>query len=201
MHKECLDGDRIFVIHDFLTPSECRSFVERSEQEGYDEATITTSAGFVMDKGVRDNARLIVDDAVLADELWQRARPFIGERDDDWRAIGLNERFRFYRYDPTQKFAPHYDGCFRRSNAEQSYLTFMVYLNDGFRGGETKFYSPEHELRVSVHPKRGMALVFIHLQLHEGAPVVEGRKYVLRTDVMYTAGTRGENSLASENAV
>ena len=70
MHKECLDGDRIFVIHDFLTPAQCRSFLERSEQEGYDEATITTSAGFVMDKEVRDNARLIVDDAVLANELW-----------------------------------------------------------------------------------------------------------------------------------
>jgi len=30
-----------------------------------------------------------------------------------------------------------------------------------------------------------MALVFIHRQLHEGAPVIQGRKYVLRTDVMY----------------
>ena len=30
-----------------------------------------------------------------------------------------------------------------------------------------------------------MALVFAHLQLHEGAPVLDGRKYVLRTDVMY----------------
>ena len=75
----------------------------------------------------------------------------------------------------------------------------MVYLNDGFCGGETKFYGDEHELRVSVHPKCGMALVFIHLQLHEGAPVVEGRKYVLRTDVMYTVGAPGENSLASKN--
>jgi len=73
MHKECLDGDRIFVIHDFLTPAECRSFLERSEQEGYHEATITTPAGSVMDKEVRDNARLIVDDAVMASELWAAA--------------------------------------------------------------------------------------------------------------------------------
>ena len=186
MHKHCFDGDRIFVIHDFLAPAECRSFIERSEQDGYDEATITTAEGFVMDKAVRDNARLIIDDAVLADELWQRARPFIGERDDDWRAVGLNERFRFYRYDPKQAFAPHYGGAFRRSDGSQSHLTFMVYLNDGFRGGETKFYSEDHELRVSVLPQRGMALAFIHLQLHEGAPVIEGRKYVLRTDVMYS---------------
>jgi hypothetical protein len=30
-----------------------------------------------------------------------------------------------------------------------------------------------------------MALVFVHRQLHEGALVLQGRKYVLRTDVMY----------------
>ena len=31
----------------------------------------------------------------------------------------------------------------------------------------------------------GKALVFLHLLLHEGAPVTGGRKYALRTDVMY----------------
>lgn len=50
MHKECIDGDRVFVIHDFLTAEECQSFIVRSEQSGYDDATITSSAGFVMDK-------------------------------------------------------------------------------------------------------------------------------------------------------
>jgi hypothetical protein len=32
-----------------------------------------------------------------------------------------------------------------------------------------------------------MALVFVHQQLHEGASVGTGRKYVLRTDVMYAS--------------
>ena len=36
-----------------------------------------------------------------------------------------------------------------------------------------------------VTPERGKALVFYHRQLHEGMPVVRGRKYVLRTEVMY----------------
>jgi hypothetical protein len=30
-----------------------------------------------------------------------------------------------------------------------------------------------------------MALVFLHPLLHAGTPVRNGRKYVLRTDVMY----------------
>ena len=35
MQKQCLDGDRIFVIRDFLTPEESAAFVARSEQKGY----------------------------------------------------------------------------------------------------------------------------------------------------------------------
>ncbi|HEX8199202.1 MAG TPA: 2OG-Fe(II) oxygenase [Isosphaeraceae bacterium] len=185
MTRELLDGSRIFVIRDFCTAQECAAFIAQSENAGYDEATITTSAGFVMNKDVRDNARLILDDAELAASLWERAREFVPGRLRAWQAVGLNERFRFYRYDSGQKFAPHWDGYFRRDNGEQSQLTFMVYLNDDFTGGETKFYREDGALRLEVKPETGMALVFVHQQLHEGAPVVWGRKYVLRTDVMY----------------
>ena len=31
-----------------------------------------------------------------------------------------------------------------------------------------------------------MALCFVHYLLHEGAEVQSGRKYVMRTDVMYS---------------
>ena len=43
-------------------------------------------------------------------------------------------------------------------------------------------------------PERGKALVFYHRQLHEGMPVVRGRKYVLRTDVMYRPPPRRPRS-------
>jgi hypothetical protein len=58
----------------------------------------------------------------------------------------------------------------------------MVYLNDGFVGGETVFFKPE---RICVRPETGLALVFYHPQLHEGSLIERGTKYVLRTDVMY----------------
>ena len=201
MQYERLDGERIFVVRGFLTAEECGSLVARSEQAGYTEATITTAAGFVMAKDIRDNARLIVGDASLAHEWWQRASPFLPERIDEWHAVGFNERFRFYRYDSQQKFAPHFDGHFRRDTGEQSQLTFMVYLNADFSGGETKFYNEDRELHVTVRPERGMALGFAHSQLHEGAPVVRGRKYVLRTDVMYTSGTRLSANVGPQGGV
>lgn len=69
-----------------------------------------------------------------------------------------------------------------------SLLTFMIYLNEGYEGGETQFddaaKSPPGE-SVSVAGKVGMALVFEHELLHEGAEVTAGVKYVLRSDVMY----------------
>jgi hypothetical protein len=42
---------------------------------------------------------------------------------------------------------------------------------------------------LSVTPREGMALVFVHRTWHEGAVVASGEKYVLRTDVMYGTAT------------
>ena len=55
----------------------------------------------------------------------------------------------------------------------------MVDLNEEMKGGATKFIYHE------VQPETGMALVFPHHLVHEGAVVEEGIKYVLRSDVMY----------------
>jgi hypothetical protein len=183
MEKQVLLGETVFVVRGFLSPAECSLLIEMGESMGFGEAPITTFAGFVMRKDVRDNARVIHDSAELAAAWWERAQSFLPERWFGRDRVGLNERFRFYRYDPGQKFAPHTDGYFERSNGERSQFTFMVYLNGGVEGGTTNFHAVHPPLRVV--PETGMALVFAHKQLHEGAPVVRGRKYVLRTDVMY----------------
>jgi predicted 2-oxoglutarate/Fe(II)-dependent dioxygenase YbiX len=185
MQKEVILENRIFLIHDFLSAAECREFIDRSEQSGYTDAPINSVFGASIRKDVRDNTRVILDDPVLAADWFQRALPYLPAQLGPWTPVGLNERFRFYRYDPGQSFKRHYDGSYRRLNREESLLTFMVYLNEDYTGGTTDFYHPDDRLKASVTPKTGMALVFEHLQLHEGAPVETGRKYVLRTDVMY----------------
>jgi hypothetical protein len=71
----------------------------------------------------------------------------------------------------------------------------MVYLNGECDGGETVIHFQGDGLtfpdgaQLRVKPERGKALVFYHYLLHEGAPVLAGRKYVLRTDVMYHVGS------------
>jgi predicted 2-oxoglutarate/Fe(II)-dependent dioxygenase YbiX len=172
-------AEGIFTIADVLTLEECQAYIAFTEDKGYEAAPITTAGRFVMRPDIRNNARLIVDDTQRAEALWQRVRAEIPGLLKGRLAIGLNERFRFYRYDPGERFAPHRDGAYRRANGEESLLTFMVYLNEGFAGGETSFND------VSVTPRLGMALVFEHPLRHEGAAVTSGRKYVLRSDVIY----------------
>jgi hypothetical protein len=185
MHRELLDGVAVFLIHDFFTPAECEAAIARAESAGFEEATITSMGGAVMNKGIRNNARLMVDDVELTARLFERARPLLPEHPlSRWQVTGFNERWRYYRYDPGERFAPHYDGSFVRGEDEKSLLTFMIYLNDDFAGGETNFYFLSEEPYLSVRPVRGQVLVFVHWKLHEGAAVQRGRKYVLRTDVM-----------------
>ena len=72
-----------------------------------------------------------------------------------------------------------------RIGERTSKLTFMVYLTNVAKGGETRFYDSDMKITHAVQPTVGKALVFEHAILHEGVAVEEGSKYVLRTDVMY----------------
>lgn len=149
------------------------------------------------------------------------------------RAIGINRRWRVYRYAPGGKeaFAPHIDAGFPGSgitsdgkallwdeyaeknlNDVVSRLTILMYLNDDFIGGETKFYSKlsessSHDVIASIKPQAGSILIFpqaigedsvefarMHWPTHEGASVtylpdhqLTRSKYVIRSDVLFSA--------------
>ncbi|MBF9220420.1 prolyl hydroxylase family protein [Hymenobacter ruricola] len=171
--------DSILEIPDFLSPAECAALIARSEQLGYAEAGVATSAGSELIKGIRNNFRLEYADAALADSFWLRARQFLPTEPDGAPAVGLHDHFRFYRYDVGERFNKHKDGRIRPSADIASRWTFLLYLNDGFVGGETEFET------LTVAPQRGAALCFRHELRHKGCAVTEGRKYVLRTDVLY----------------
>lgn len=173
-------GPGVFTIDGLLDDAECQALVADTEAIGYADAPITTAWGFAHMPEVRNNTRVMVDDHERARWLWSRVDAWIPARQARWRAVGLNERFRYYRYHPGQYFQWHHDGCYQRSLRERSTLTLIVYLNDDFEGGHTEF------VHVGpIAPRRGMALVFEHGLRHRGAPVHEGTKYVMRTDVMY----------------
>lgn len=43
----------------------------------------------------------------------------------------------------------------------------------------------EKRKAIHVNPSAGMAILFQHQVLHSGSPVVKGKKYCIRTDLMY----------------
>ena len=169
------------TVDDVLAARECAALVARIEALGPETALINRGARQELDTRIRDNDRVIFDDHALAEQLfWPLASVVPATWKTGARVVGLNERFRGYRYQPGQRFAPHYDGAFARDRDEASEITVLVYLND-CTGGETAFLDYDLE----VKPRPGMALLFQHAMLHEGRPVSRGLKYVLRTDVMY----------------
>lgn len=64
----------------------------------------------------------------------------------------------------------------RMPSWEESQMTFMIYLNGGMTGGDTRFFADMeqiflHRPYLSVQPKEGVALAFMHSIWHEGAVV------------------------------
>lgn len=187
MYADLLDLSQplIWTLPSVLSAAECQALIARIEAAGPEAAPITVPGGAVMRPDIRNNTRVILDDPSLAAALFVRVQqqlpPILRDRDGAATAVGANERFRCYKYEPGQRFALHYDGYYRRTSLERSRLTFMIYLNHDFTGGETNF----PDVPRSVRPETGMALLFQHHLLHEGCPVTSGVKYALRSDIMY----------------
>lgn len=177
-----------FVLYNVFSEKECRDYIEKTEQMGYEAALVNIGGGRQLKMtDVRNNARCIWDSEEEATKVWERIKHHIPAVCKERKVLGLNERLRFLRYDPGEYFKPHMDGCYRRDNGERSYITIQLYLNEGFKGGSTAFMDFSLQNRIKVVPKTGMVLVFDHDIMHEGSELKKGRKYSMRTDVMYSA--------------
>lgn len=106
---------------------------------------------------------------------------------------------------------PHCDGSYETPDRrERSYFTLHLYLNDtnttlgeepekmstrermeaaksDLVGGSTRFHSMSMLKELDVVPKCGRILIFQQRGLvHSGDDVLQGVKYTMRTDLMYT---------------
>lgn len=172
-------AENIFTIDNFLNAEECDNYIQLSEEKGFEQAKVNTEKGSKIIEDVRNNERVLFTDFALAKILWERLEPYAPEKIGNSIAIGLNELFRFYKYEPGQQFKKHQDQSYIRNEVEASYYTFLIYLNDDFTGGDTTFND------VVISPKKGSALIFYHPLEHAGTEVTQGTKYILRTDIMY----------------
>jgi prolyl 4-hydroxylase len=95
--------------------------------------------------------------------------------------VANGEPLQILRYSPGQEYRAHHDALPHTDN--QRILTMLVYLNDGFEGGETKFL----KTGLSVKGDIGDALLFRNADkqgrpdpnaLHAGLPVRAGQKLI-----------------------
>jgi predicted 2-oxoglutarate/Fe(II)-dependent dioxygenase YbiX len=184
------------VIDNVLTPEECKKWIHESEANIYSDALVRVRADLeVSMKDFRNSSRCVISDNERSAELWKRICNFIPENvasDRNMHPAFVRDRFSFLRYNPGEYFAPHQDVNFAYPPEHEKYghisfLTCQVYLNDGFEGGSTRFFtSHDQQEYFDVVPKTGSILIFEHRMLHEGEAVKTGTKYAMRTDVMFS---------------
>lgn len=183
----------VFEVPNFVNLNFCSQMIDRAKDHGFELATITSEVGEAVAPDIRNNDRVIFDDISLAKELWLQVSPLFSEPFKGYIAVGLNERFRIYKYVPGQFFDWHQDGEYSAKDGSVSKFTMMIYLNDVAEGGGTSFadvFSPHTFSDFTIEPETGKALFFNHPLSHRGDPVITGAKFVIRTDVMFKINTQ-----------
>ncbi|NQZ26916.1 MAG: 2OG-Fe(II) oxygenase [Colwellia sp.] len=202
-----------FQLFNVLSKAECESLIAISEQLGF-----LPDAPVSLPRSVRHNDSLtwIVDEQTDG-TIWQRIEHLMDDRQGIFggdKAVGINARFRFYRYGQDDFFKPHSDGAWPGSriidnelivNAfpdRYSQMTLLIFLSEDFQGGATRFLVNANEpslpakagdavVNVDVRTPAGSVLCFPHGMhplhcIHSSVPITQGVKYIIRSDVLFT---------------
>jgi hypothetical protein len=202
-----------FQLLNVFTEEECKRFIEITESLGY-----LKDAAVSLPREIRHNDNLTwVTDEATDQLIWERVKHLTNnnpEMFDNQEAVGINARFRFYRYSEGDYFKNHIDGAWPGSRVvneelihnaypdRYSQMTFLILLNEDFEGGATRFLvnseDPTRPARgntsveeVDIRTPIGGVLCFPHGHhplhcLHSSQPISKGTKYIIRTDLLFT---------------
>lgn len=174
--KRLSERPEVVLYEAAFTPAECNHLMTIAEW-GYEPSTVADGRGGNVLDPIRTSDGstfhwLIEDPATHA--LNRRLAALSGTKADQ------GEPLLVLRYQPGQQYRPHVDWL----GAEQSRIkTALVYLNEGYAGGETCFT----RTGLSVKGRRGDVLIFRNtvdgeradpLSEHAGLPVTDGTKYL-----------------------
>lgn len=187
-----------FQLLNVLTERECDQIVQISETLGYHE-----DAPVSLPRRIRHNNNFnwVVDESIDG-PIWDRCTDFFETSSFcGAKPVGINARFRFYRYGEGDFFAFHTDGAWPGSRVVDGHLvadaygdrisemTLLIFLSDGYEGGRTLFQTGSDTVEAIATPK-GAALCFPHGMhpdhcVHSGEEVTAGNKDIIRSDVLY----------------
>lgn len=201
-----------FQLLNVFSSEECTRLIQASESMGY-----LADAAVSLPRDVRHNDSLTwVVDKQTDSIIWNRVKHLMTDDEaifNNKPAVGINARFRFYRYSKGDYFKPHSDGSWPGSRVinnkliadsygdRYSQMTFLILLSDDFDGGATRFLVNANDAsqparrgdqvaEVDIRTPAGGILCFPHGMhplhcIHSSEPIYRGVKYIIRSDVLF----------------
>lgn len=203
-----------FQLLNVLSAEECQALIDATESMEY-----TEDAAVSLGRNIRHNMNLsCIVDTSTERLIWSRVAPLVNVESTAPFAgkipLGLNQRFRFYRYKKGDYFATHTDGAWPGSKIvnekpvtdafgdRYSLYSFLIFLSDEFTGGETQFLvdksdptrparTPNNANFKGVLTPVGGVLCFPHGThplhcLHSSQIITQGVKYIIRSDILFS---------------
>ena len=173
-------SERPFVscFRHLFTAEECSFLVREAQPFLAPSLVIDPSSGLQQRNPVRTSDSMafpFVRESPAVHALNRRIAAITGS------SVREGEPLQILRYRPRQQYRPHFDAESGTDN--QRILTVLVYLNEDYEGGETRFV----RTGLTFKGKRGDALVFRNalpdgrpdeLTQHAGLPVTAGEKLI-----------------------
>lgn len=160
-------GGRIIRYPKLLTPAECAQIAKASADLLSPTEVVDPKTGRSVPHPIRTSDGAVIGpmrENLVIRALNLRIAQASGTLVDQGEALTV------LRYRPGQQFRMHSDALPPHSTRNQRAVTVLVYLNEGFAGGDTVF--PDHG--VSVRPQIGDAVIFRNL-LDDGSPDSQAR--------------------------
>jgi prolyl 4-hydroxylase len=180
------ESPRLRVLEGFASAGEC-AWLVKSARDRLGPATVVTPSGSQTVEAARTNRAVAfqwADTDVVTEVIRARISAATG------LPLPLFEASQVLHYAPGQEFSPHQDyfdpqnpGHAEQLKRGQRIATVLVYLNEGYSGGETAFPAA----RLSFRGKTGDALFIANvarsgspdpLTLHAGTPPTAGEKWI-----------------------
>jgi prolyl 4-hydroxylase len=166
------------IFPGLFTPEECDFLIARSAPQLRPSLVVDPQTGRQVPNPVRTSDAIgfpLVSESPAIHALCRRLAKASHTH------VKQGEPLQVLRYQPGQEYRPHFDAIGDSDN--QRVLTFLVYLNDDYEGGETEFLSTG----LKVKGSKGDGLLFRNAKSsgvpdpsaqHAGLPVLAGEKYL-----------------------
>lgn len=169
----------VALFRGFLTEAECRYLIDTATPLLRPSVVVDPRTGQLILDPVRTSAAAAFPFVLESPAIHAINRRIAAA---SGTAVAQGEPLQVLRYRPGEEYKPHSDAL--PGTANQRILTFLIYLNDDYDGGETVFVSS----RLKVRGRAGDGILFRNVDMggkpdmaarHAGLPVARGEKFLL----------------------